>query len=81
MALTVYGKPECTDWARSRALLESHAVAYNFVDIASSSADAETAQTISGGPSSPVIVFADGSFVVEPDDDQLTAALRANKLL
>jgi mycoredoxin len=81
MALTVYGKPECTDWARSRALLESHGIDYNFLDILASTSEAEKAQEISGGPSSPVIIFPDGSFVVEPSDEALTEALKSNNML
>ncbi len=75
MALTIYGKPECTDWARSRSLLDSHGLGYDFKDIIASEGDAQTAQAISGGPSSPVIVFTDGSFLVEPSDESLTEAL------
>jgi len=80
MALIVYGKPECTDWARSRALLEQHGVDYDFIDIVGSAEAAQKAHDISGGPSSPVIVFPDGSFVVEPSDEELSTALSKNTL-
>lgn len=73
--ITVYGKPECTDWARSRAVLESLNVEYAFHDIVNDAQAAATAESISGGVASPVIVFTDGSFVVEPSDEDLTAKL------
>lgn len=73
--ITVYGKPDCTDWARSKAVLESMGLTYRFLDIASDFEAGKRAENISGGQSSPVIVFPDGGFVVEPSDEELTAKL------
>ena len=73
--ITVYGKPECTDWARSRAVLESLKVGYEFHDILDDADAAAIAEEISGGVASPVIVFTDGTFVVEPSDEELISKL------
>lgn len=81
MTITVYGKPQCTDWARSRSLLEAHAVSFEFRDILADPEAAETAQKISGGPASPVIVFEDRSFLVEPSDEVLTESLASHGLV
>ena len=77
MNITVYGKPECTDWARCRSLLDAHEIRFEFHDILSDPQAARDAQKISGGSSSPVLVFEDNSFLVEPSDEDLTEALTA----
>ncbi|MDF1478300.1 glutaredoxin domain-containing protein [Leifsonia sp. H3M29-4] len=74
-SLIVYGKPDCTDFLRSKALLDSLEVPFQWHDIVASAEDAERAAAISGGSRSPVIVFADGSFQVEPTDDELAVKL------
>lgn len=81
MTITVYGKPECTDWARSRSILEAHSVSFEFHDILADPQSAETAQKISGGLASPVIVFEDHSFLVEPSDEDLTESLVSHGLI
>lgn len=73
--ITVYGKPECTDFLRSKEVLHKRSVDFSFVNILESSEAAEEAERISGGKSSPVIVFADGSFQVEPTDSALEEKL------
>jgi glutaredoxin len=81
MTITVYGKPQCTDWARSRSLLEAHKLKFEFHDILGDPQAAQTAQEISGGPASPVIVFEDRSFLVEPSDEDLTESLASRGLV
>ncbi len=73
--VTVYGKPECVDALRSRALLDCLGVEFDWHDILASEADAARAQEISGGLSSPVIVFRDGTHQVEPTDAELAVKL------
>ena len=73
--LIVYGKPDCTDFLRSTALLDSLEVPFEWRDIVASPEHAERAAAISGGARSPVVVFADGSFQVEPSDAELAVRL------
>jgi glutaredoxin len=73
--LVVYGKPDCVDFLRSKALLDRLGVPFDWHDVIADPADAETAQAISGGASTPVIVFPDGSFQVEPTDAELAGKL------
>lgn len=73
--LIVYGKPECVDFLRSKALLDRLGVAFEWHDILASTEDADRAREISGGASSPVIVFADGTHQVEPSDVDLAVKL------
>jgi len=81
MDITVYGKPECPDWARSRAVLRSHGLEFDFHDILSDPDNADVAQKISGTQSSPVIVFNDQAFLVEPSDEELTGSLKNHALI
>jgi glutaredoxin len=73
--LIVYGKPDCVDFLRSKALLDDLEVPFEWRDIIASPEDAARATAISGGTSSPIIVFADGSFQVEPSDAELAVKL------
>jgi mycoredoxin len=73
--LVVYGKPDCVDALRSRRLLGRNGVPYEFRDILNDADLAAEARRISGGARTPVLVFADGSFVVEPSDAELADLL------
>ena len=74
-SLTIYGKSDCTDFLRSKSLLDRFEIPFRFHDIISDAAAAATAQRISGSSSSPVIVFEDGTFQVEPSDSELATRL------
>ena len=74
-SIVVFGKPECPDFQRSQAVLEGHGVAFQFRDIASDPVAALAALQITGESKSPVVVFPDGSYVVEPSDEALRAFL------
>ncbi len=73
--LEIFGKPDCVDFNRSKALLDGFEVPFTFHDILTDPDAAAEALRISGGPSSPVIVFPDGSFQVEPSNADLAAKL------
>ena len=73
--ITVYGADWCSDCRRSKALLDAEGVAYRWVDVEASKEAADEAMAISGRPSIPVVVFPDGSHVVEPSDATLRAKL------
>ncbi|WIY03139.1 glutaredoxin domain-containing protein [Amycolatopsis mongoliensis] len=76
MKLTVYGASWCPDVKRSRALLDREGVEYSYVDV---EADADTERRVrelqDGARRIPTIVWDDGTFLVEPSDDELSARL------
>lgn len=73
--LTVYGADWCRDCRRSKALLDAEGVDYRWVDVEASKEAADEAIAISGRSSIPVVVFADGSHLVEPSDEALRKKL------
>lgn len=75
--ITMYGAAWCGDCRRSKALLDAEGVDYAYVDLEAVPEAAEAAKAISGRTNIPVIVFPDGSHVVEPTDDELRAKLAA----
>lgn len=79
--LTMYGAMWCKDCRRSRSLLERHGVDFVDVDLEAEPDRVEEARTIAGRQNIPVIVFADGTVLVEPSDDDLEAALVAHDLV
>ncbi len=74
-ALLVYGKPDCADYSRSKALLAALGVDHDFVNVLEDADAASSAAQLSGGVATPVIVFSDGSHVVEPSNEELAAKL------
>jgi glutaredoxin-like protein len=80
-AITMYGAEWCGDCRRSKRLLDSLGVPYEYVDVANDDAGKDTAIAISGKQSIPVITFNDGTFVVEPSDIDLRAKIEALGLL
>lgn len=75
--LTMYGAAWCSDCRRSKKLLDASGVAYEYVDLEARPEAAHIARGISGRTSIPVIVFPDGSHMVEPTDDELRGRLTA----
>ena len=73
--IAMYGTLTCADCRRSRALLDSLKVEYDFINIEDDQRFADQAVAISGRMSTPVIVFPDGTFVVEPTDADLLTKL------
>jgi glutaredoxin len=74
--LTVYGAGWCPDVKRSRALLDREGVEYSYVDVeADTAAEQRVRELQDGDRRIPTIVWDDGSFLVEPSDDELSARL------
>jgi len=73
--VTMFGAGWCSDCRRSKALLDSLEVDYDYVDVEASADAAARALEISGRTSIPVIAFPDGGFQVEPSDADLKAKL------
>ena len=69
------GADWCRDCRRSKALLDREGVAYDYVDVEAVEDGADRAYAISGRTQIPVVVFPDGSHLVEPTDPELAAKL------
>lgn len=75
-AITVYGATWCPDCLRSKQFLGEHQIPYHWVDIELNEEGEEfVIQTNGGKRIIPTIVFADGSFLVEPSNAELAAKL------
>jgi len=72
----VYGAPWCPDCRRSKQFLGEQRVPYDWIDI---DADPESLRFVEelqgGGRTIPTIVFADGSHLLEPSNDELAKRL------
>ena len=76
MKLTVYGADWCPDVKRSRALLDREGVEYSYVDVeADADAERRVRELQDGARRIPTIVWEDGSFLVEPSDEELSGRL------
>ncbi|MBC9003013.1 glutaredoxin family protein [Micromonospora aurantiaca (nom. illeg.)] len=74
--LVVYGTGWCPDVRRSRALLDTAGIAYAYVDLDEDRAAVKLVRRLQrGNRRVPTLVWPDGSFLVEPSDDQLRAHL------
>ncbi|MFF1635839.1 glutaredoxin family protein [Leifsonia sp. NPDC058248] len=73
--VTMFGADWCRDCIRSKALLDRLGAEYDYIDLVATPDAADRALAISGRTSIPVVVFPDGSHLVEPTDPELEAAL------
>ena len=74
--ITVYGAPWCPDCRQSKQFLGEHQIPYSWVDIEEDKEGEEfVIKTNKGKRIIPTIVFADGSFLVEPSNAELAAKL------
>jgi thioredoxin reductase (NADPH) len=75
-SLTVYGTTWCGDCKRAKQLLGEQRVAYSFIDIDSDEEGLAYVQEVNQGKSIiPVVLFEDGSTLVEPSNAELAAKL------
>ena len=75
-SLTVYGAPWCPDCKRSKKFLAEHRVEFDWVDIDQDpEALAFVEREQNGGRTIPMVVFPDGSRLLEPGDDELARKL------
>ena len=74
--IKVYGAPWCPDCRRSKQFLGEMRVPYEWIDIDEDPASAELVrQKNDGRQIIPTIVFPDGSFLVEPSNNELARKL------
>ena len=70
--LTVYGAPWCPHCKRVKRFLAAHRVAYENIDIDERPEAIETLKELqNGGQIIPTVVYADGTFEVNPSDEAL----------
>lgn len=73
--ITMFGATWCSDCRRSKSLLDTLGVDYDYVDLEVEIEGADRAKAISGRTNIPVIVFPDATHMVEPRDSDLHAKL------
>lgn len=73
--IVMFGADWCSDCRRSKALLDREGVDYEYVDVEADPTAADRARAISGRTNIPVVVFPDGTHLVEPSDAELSARL------
>jgi mycoredoxin len=73
--ILMFGAQWCGDCRRSKALLDAKGIDYDYVDLEAVEDGADRAKAVSGMSKIPVIVFPDGSFLVEPSNPALEAKL------
>ena len=79
--LTVYGAMWCGDCRRTKRLLDSREVTYNYVSLDDEPERADEARAWSGRTNIPVVVFPDGEVFVEPSDKAMIDKMTATGLL
>ncbi|MFJ3035847.1 glutaredoxin domain-containing protein [Curtobacterium flaccumfaciens] len=75
--VTMFGADWCRDCRRSKALLDTLGVDYEYVDVEEDLSAAGRAEEISGRKNIPVVVLPNGKHFVEPSDAELRSELEA----
>ncbi len=72
----VYGARTCSDTRRSRLFLDGRKIAYEWFDVDEDPEALALIKSVNGGNrATPTIFFADGSFTIEPSDEELAGKL------
>lgn len=80
-AVTMFGAQWCGDCRRTKRQLDDHGVAFEYRDVERDDVAKLEAIRISGKQSIPVVLFSDGTHLVEPSGPALAEKLRALELL
>jgi glutaredoxin-like protein len=75
--ITMYGADWCGDCRRSKKLLDTMGIDYEYIDVEAIESAADAARAISGRTNIPVVAFPDGTHFVEPSDAALRAKVEA----
>ena len=79
--IKVYGADWCPDCRRAKRVLDERQAPYRWVDIDKDrEGEKFVIQTNRGNRSIPTIVFSDGSILVEPSNNELSAKLFKTRL-
>jgi glutaredoxin-like protein len=73
----MYGADWCSDCRRSKKLLDTMGIDYEYIDVEAIESAADDARAISGRTNIPVVVFPDGTHFTEPSDAELRAKVEA----
>ncbi|WP_435300643.1 glutaredoxin family protein [Timonella sp. A28] len=73
--ITMYGADWCGDCRRAKGVFDREGVEYTYVDLVAQPDAAVIAEEISGRKNIPVVVFPDGTHMVEPSNNELLAKL------
>lgn len=72
--ILVYGATWCPDAKRARQFFDSHGIPYTWIDIDQDPEAKAYVNKVNGGKVViPTIVFKDGSMLIEPSDQELSA--------
>jgi mycoredoxin len=75
--ITMFGAEWCGDCRRSKKLLDTLGVDYDYVDLEAVPEAADRAAALAGRKNIPVISFPDGAVQCEPSDPELHGKLSA----
>ena len=74
--LRVYGARTCPDTRRSCRFLDDHEIKYEWFDVDEDAEALELIKGVNGGNrATPTIFFEDGSFTIDPTDEELGGKL------
>jgi thioredoxin reductase (NADPH) len=74
--ILIYGAPWCPDCKRAKRFLAEQRVSYGWVDIDEDAQGMQRVQELQkGGRTIPTVVFADGSVLIEPTNEELARKL------
>lgn len=77
MKLTVYGKPDCPDFARVADILAERAINFEFEDVTAGPEIAQLARELAKSDRTPVVIFSASDVLVEPSSEELAARIDA----
>lgn len=71
--LTIYSTRTCSDCIRAKYWLQKHAIPFTNVFLEDDEKSVDEVLTITqGNTKTPVLVFSDGSILIEPTNEELT---------
>ena len=73
--IRIFGAGWCPDCMRAKRVFGELGVGYEWIDLEAAPERADEAEAISGRKNIPVVVFPDGSHLVEPSDDAVREKL------
>ncbi|MCP2199260.1 glutaredoxin family protein [Lentzea flava] len=74
--IVMYGAEWCGDCRRAKSWLTRNNVPFTYIDVENDDEARDKAIEISGRKNIPVLVLPNGDVLVEPNDTQLSAAIR-----
>jgi mycoredoxin len=77
----VYGADWCGDCLRTKSQLSELGVDFEYLDVDAHPEHKARAHEISGKPNIPVVIFPDGTYLVEPANSELEVKLRQLDLI